>query len=52
MMVLMGFNLCDNCRKFLECFMKGVDERDKCPEFDPLPLEEILDRQRFISQII
>jgi len=48
----MGFNLCDNCRKLPECFLKGVAERDKCDEFDPLSLEEILDRQKFISQIM
>jgi len=32
--------------------LKGIIEKDRCGEFEPLSLEEIMDRQRFISQIM
>ena len=40
----MDYDLCDNCRKLAECFLKEVIEKDKCEEFEPLALEEMLDR--------
>ena len=48
----MGSSLCENCRNFVECFFKGVSDKDKCADFDPLTLEEILERDRFVSRIM
>lgn len=36
----------------MECLPKGLYEKDKCPDFDPLTLDEILEHDGFVSAII
>ena len=48
----MDYSLCDKCRKFAECFLEGVGERDNCEYFDPLSFDEIVERERFISAVM
>ena len=45
-------NLCETCWKELECFQKGIFERETCDQYDPLPLDELLERDEFVRAIM
>ena len=45
-------NLCESCRKDLECFQMGIFERGTCNDYDPMSLEELLERDEFIRAIM
>jgi hypothetical protein len=45
-------NLCDSCKKQVECFEKGITERSKCAEYDPLPPQEQLEKEDFVRGIM
>lgn len=36
--------LCGTCRKELECFQKGICELETCNQYEPLPPDELLER--------
>lgn len=36
----------------MECFQKGVFEREKCSEFQPMSLRDVIERGRFVSSIL
>jgi len=45
-------NLCETCRKELECFQAGVFEREICDQYEALPLDELLERDKFVRAIM
>ena len=47
-----SINLCETCRKELDCFKKGIFERETCIEYEPLPLQELLERDKFVREVM
>ncbi|MFP4642309.1 MAG: hypothetical protein ACLFPU_09080 [Dehalococcoidia bacterium] len=45
-------NLCETCRKELECFQQGIFERESCEGYDPLPMNELLERDKFLRAVM
>jgi len=45
-------NLCETCRKQLDCFQKGIFERETCRQYDALPIGELLERDRFVQAVM
>ena len=45
-------NLCETCKKELQCFSKGIFERETCSEYGPLPLDELLERDEFVQAVM
>jgi len=45
-------NLCETCQKELECFQKRIFERETCAEYEPLPLEDLLERDRLVRAVM
>jgi hypothetical protein len=42
-------NLCETCGKMHECFQKGIPERETCDQYQPLSLDELVERDTFIG---
>jgi hypothetical protein len=40
--------LCGTCQKELECFQKGIYGRKICVQYEPLPTDELLERDSFV----
>jgi hypothetical protein len=46
-------NLCETCWKEPECFLKkGIFERQTCSEYEPMPLDDLLERDEFVRDIM
>lgn len=45
-------NLCETCKKQPECFEKGIFARESCTEYEPLPLDQLLERDEFVRGIM
>lgn len=45
-------DLCNSCQKILECIKKGIISQEICKEYEPLSLEEELERNEFIDSIM
>lgn len=45
-------NLCETCRKKLECFQEGIFERKACDRCDSLPLDELIERDEFVQAVM
>ena len=45
-------NLCESCRKELECFQIGIFERENCDDYETMSLDELLERDEFIRAIM
>jgi len=50
--VRMEINLCETCRKEPECFAKGIFERERCEQYEPLSVEEQLERDESVNAIM
>lgn len=45
-------NLCETCRKKLECFQEGIFERKACDRYDSLSLDELIERDEFVQAVM
>ncbi len=45
-------NLCDTCWKRTDCFSKGIFKRDECNDYDPMSLDDLTERDKFINEIM
>lgn len=45
-------NLCNTCRKQLECFVKGIFKRETCDYYTPLSLDELAQRDKLVNAIM
>jgi len=45
-------NLCQSCRKELECFRAGFFDRANCDEYEPMTLQELVHRDQFVRALI
>ncbi len=45
-------NLCETCQKELDCFQKGIFEQENCSDYAPLSLQELLERDKFVRQMV
>jgi len=49
---MVKINLCETCRKEVECFMKGIFKREDCKDCEPLSPEELLEKDEFANTIM
>lgn len=45
-------NLCETCRKRPECVLKGIFERETCSEYEPMPLDDLLEQDGFVRGVM
>jgi hypothetical protein len=45
-------NLCQTCKKELDCYEKGIFERESCNQYEPMTIDELLERDEFVRSII
>ena len=45
-------NLCETCWNMPDCILIGIREREKCDEYDPMPMDELLERDAFVGAIM